>query len=277
MNRMPDLTCDVVDDLLWASSKGRLKEPKPGQYFCPRRIGPLVELALHQARGAWHDAIVNSAWIDPSTQLDFRSALTGTNTIWLDGPRLRGLLPTTSRPHTEGQELTRTSFLLAARKAAETVGFPVAIAQSLVAAMREMESNIHEHSGAVKSGIIAYYARPLVFEFVIADAGVGVLATLREAPEFRNLEDHGRALHTALQEGSSRYGRAANRGSGFNELFVGLVNLNADLRFRSGDHALTIRGPYADLKTARLAQKPPYQGFLVSVRCELPNRSFATH
>lgn len=276
MNRPPDLTFDAVDDLLLASSIGRLEEPKPGQRFCPRQIGPLVELAL-QTRGGRYHAIVNSTWIDPATQSDFRSALTGANVVWLDGVRMRGLLPTTPRPHTERHELTRTSFLVAARKAAGMAGFPIAIAQSLVAAMREMESNIHEHSGAVKSGIIAYHARPSAFEFVIADAGVGVRATLREAPEYRDLKDHGRALHTALQEGASRYGRAANRGSGFNELFVGLVSLNADLRFRSGDHALTISGPHANLKTARLAQKPPYQGFFASVCCELPNRSFATH
>ena len=80
-----------------------------------------------------------------------------------------------------------------------------------------------------------------------------------------------------LQEGSSRYGRSANRGMGFKDLFVGLATLNADLRFRSGDHALTISGPRPELKTAQLAQKPFFQGFLASVDCRLHSPSSATH
>jgi hypothetical protein len=140
-----------------------------------------------------------------------------------------------------------------------------------------MESNILEHSERSSTGLLAFQARKSHFEFVVADSGVGVLATLREAPEYRNLSDHGRAMHAALQDGVSRYGRAANRGNGFRDLFLGLANLNADLRFRSGDHALTISGPRPDLKMARLDQKAHFQGFLASVRCALILPSGATH
>jgi hypothetical protein len=55
---------------------------------------------------------------------------------------------------------------MAARKGAETVGFPVATAQSLAAAIREMESNVHEHSDRAATGIIAFQARAGDFEFV---------------------------------------------------------------------------------------------------------------
>ena len=74
-------------------------------------------------------------------------------------------------------------------------------------------------------------------------------------------------LHLALQENVSRHGRDPTHGNGFKDLFAGLVELNADARFRSGDHALTISGARPDLKAARLSQKTPFQGLLVSVQC----------
>jgi hypothetical protein len=157
---------------------------------------------------------------------------------------------------------------IAARTAAETAGLGKPIAQCLAAALREMESNIHEHSGLAASGILAFQARPSLFEFVAADSGVGVLATLREDEEFADLTDHGLAMHAALQENVSRYGRASGHRNGFRDLFLGLAHLNADLRFRSGDHALLISGPQPELKTARLAQKSPFKGFLGAVRCQ---------
>jgi hypothetical protein len=152
--------------------------------------------------------------------------------------------------------------------AAEKTGLVKPVAQCLAAALREMESNIHEHSGRAATGILAFQARPSLFEFVAADSGVGVLATLREDEEFADFTDHGLAMHAALQENVSRYGRASGHGNGFRDLFLGLSHLNADLRFRSGDHALLISGPQPELKTARLAQKTPFKGLLAAVRCQ---------
>lgn len=200
--------------------------------------------------------------------MDLRSALLSKQNIWLDGPRERGFLRTVFDPRVEADDDQRNRFLIAARSAAETSGLPKTVAQSLAAALREMESNIHEHSGAAANGILAFQARPSNFEFVAADTGFGVLATLREDEEFAELRDHGLAMHAALQENVSRYGRASGHGNGFRELFLGLAHLNADLRFRSGDHALIITGPQPELKIARLAQKSPYQGFLAAVRCQ---------
>ena len=180
-------------------------------------------------------------------------------------------------PLSEADAPLRTDFLMSARKAAEAVGLPVAVAQSLTAAMRELETNIHEHSDQATTGLIAYRASQSEFEFVVADAGRGILSTLQEAPEYRSLTDHGRALHAALQEGVSRYGRAANRGNGFRDLFLGLASLDASLRFRSGDHALSLSGGHPDLRFARLAQKMPFQGFLASVRCRVRPLSRVRH
>ena len=274
MTRPTELTFAIVDDLLAASARGRLGAPAQGQNFTPRTIGPLIELALAEGHGR---ALLNSPWIEAIAQHDLRSALSRRTVSWIDGVGLRGLLRVLPRPFSDEYDLARTSFLLAARKAAEQVGFPRPTSQSLVAALREMESNIREHSGAIETGLVAFQASPGSFEFVVADTGVGVLATLREAPEFADLADHGRALFTALQDGASRYGRDAHRGTGFNELFLGIARLNADLRFRTGDHALTIAGSDPSLTGAQLSQKPPYQGFLASIHCLLPVGSPVLH
>ena len=218
-----------------------------------------------------------SPWLDAFSQGDLRQALSGLQMSWFDGQRRRGFLRTASNRSEESYQTSRNGFLIAADIAAKGIGFPTSVAQSLAAAIREMESNIYEHSGRPDTGLMAYQANSRSFEFVIADCGRGVLDTLKEAPEHSGLADHGRALHLALQEGNSRYGRAANRGMGFRDLFIGISRLNADIRFRSGDHALTLKGIRTSLTTAQLSQKPFYQGLLASVRCELPPGSDARH
>lgn len=270
-----DLTFNAVDDLVGAHVQGKLAKPSQAR-FSPSRIGPLIELSGHDSNGRV-GPLLSSPWLDRGTQIDLRDALAGDTNLWFDGPKLRGFMRGTFSPLEDAHEVERTGFLVAARVAAGKAGFSAPVAQSLTAAIREMENNIHEHSELPETGIMAFQTTGDSFEFVIADCGVGVLATLREAPEYHQLSDHGRALHTALQPGTSRYGKDAHRGMGFRDLFLGLASLNADLRFRSGDHALTISGPHPELKVARLAQKPFYQGFLASVRCELPRAPHTLH
>jgi anti-sigma regulatory factor (Ser/Thr protein kinase) len=276
MREPQELTFSVVDDLVGAFMRRRLGSTGPEAAYTAGRIGPLIEL-FFQANAHRFEQLQNSAWIDFVTNADLGAALLSGNSSWLDATRRRGLLRTVFNPQAKEQDIARTGFLIAARRAAEAIGFSIAFAQSMAAAMREMESNVYEHSAENETGVVAYYADRSAFEFVVADAGVGVLATLRDAPEYKNLSDHGLAIHAALQEGTSRYGPGANRGRGFRDLFLGLANLNANLRFRSGDHALTISGPTPTLKTAELAQKSYFQGFLVSVRCDLPHGASVLH
>jgi anti-sigma regulatory factor (Ser/Thr protein kinase) len=158
---------------------------------------------------------------------------------------------------------------LAAQKAAVAGGFPKKIAGWLVGGIVEMQTNIYEHSEAPQSGLVAFRAGRGVFEFVVADHGIGVLESLRSAPAHFGLTDHGAALELALTDGCSRHGDGIGRGMGFRPLFVGLANLQSKLRFRSGDHALTINGDHPSLMTARLAQKPYGRGLFISVRCTL--------
>lgn len=270
-----ELTFDAVDDLVTAHTRGKLAGAQTATAFAPSSVGPFIELLFGSITGRY-GPLLESPWLDSVTQADLRSALRGAKNIWLDGMQHRGFLRTVFDPLKVRDDPARTQFLMAARKSAEAAGFPAATAQSLAAAIREMESNVHEHSERAATGIIVFQARPSDFEFVVADGGVGILATLREAPEFKHLMDHGRALYAALQEGVSRYGRSADHGYGFRDLFRGLTDLKADLRFRSGDHALTINGR-PDLRQAVLAQKAPFRGFLASVRCRLPAALGAMH
>lgn len=260
------LTFDVVDDLVGAHARGRLTGAPKVQYAATE-ICPLIELMMEASNGRY-GPLLKTGWLDTITQTDLRTALAGNLNIWLDETRCRGFMRTTFDPRAEADDVQRNRFLIAARSAAEISGLPKAVAQYLAAALREMESNIHEHSGAAATGILAFQARSSIFEFIAADSGYGVLATLREDEEFAGLNDHGLAMHAALQENVSRYGRMSGHGNGFRDLFLGLAHLNADLRFRSGDHALLISGPQPELKTARLAQKSPLSGFLAAVRCQ---------
>ncbi len=264
---MPDpLTFDAADDLISAFRRGRLKTPSADAAFFSSTIGPLIELT-HSCG----PTLARSGWFRAGALQAFATAIVEGSGAWANTERTAGLLRCIANP-SDNDLLVRTSFLQAASRAAKSVGFPNEAALRFAAALREMDSNVLEHSCAPQTGLLAYQATADHFEFVVADSGVGVLATLSQAPEYRGLTDHGEALDLALRDGVSRYGQAAHRGMGFSDLFRGLATINADLRFRSGDHALTIAGPSPDLKQRQLAQKPQLQGFLISVRCSAPGR-----
>ena len=133
--------------------------------------------------------------------------------------------------------------------------------------MEELEDNIHEHAQAPETGVLAYRADSDSFEFVASDRGIGILHSLRQCETYAALSDDGKALEAALTDGVSRRGPHSNHGHGFRPMFTGLMNLNGELRFRSGDHAITMDGTSPTLATSRMSQKPPIDGFFASVRC----------
>src|SRR5205807_7484653 len=124
---------------------------------------------------------------------------------------------------------------------------------------------IHEHSAAPSSGIVAFHAKPGMFEFVVADRGIGILNSLRGCPAFVNLDDHGLAIQTAMTDGTSRFGEDSGRGHGFRPMFLGLANLRGSLRFRLGDHALIILGTRPSFSFAQLALLPLIDGLFAYV------------
>lgn len=161
-----------------------------------------------------------------------------------------------------------TEFAMRAKRAATDVGFADDSAGQLVAAIGELRENICDHSQREDTGYLVYDATPRRFEFVVADAGIGVLQSLRLHSHFAYLRDAGKALELALSEGVSRYYDEKDRGRGFRPIFIGLANASRHLRFRSGDHSREIVRANGSGLEAATHQRANLDGFLCSVTCE---------
>jgi hypothetical protein len=152
--------------------------------------------------------------------------------------------------------------------AAGKAGFHRRVAKGITGAFGEMTDNAFLHSLTPSTCLAGYRWSDGCFEYVVADAGRGVLASLRSCSDYQHLSDAGDALQTALSDGESCLGREKGRGCGFHTLFTSLADLNGCLRFRSGDHVLTMDGTSPGLSLAQIAQVGiDFSGFLVSVVC----------
>ncbi len=259
------LTFTAVDGLAFAAQKGRLSDSS-SMSFRAGDIGPLLEL--------WHLSLDNQlppiegildAASGPIAELFF-ALKEGQQRLWTCGATKRiGFLRTTNP---ENDELNAFEFGTAAGKAANEAGFSKRVSGQLEAAILEMIDNIYLHSTLPETGVAAFQCRPGCFEFVVLDRGIGILKSLQKCTDFSQLSDHGDALQTALTDGYSRFGADSKHGHGFRPLFIGLSNLNGALRFRTGDHALTIDGrDPISIPWAKIA-KPKIAGFLASVSCQ---------
>ena len=248
----------------FAATRGKLQD-KEISVFEGRRLGPVLE-AMHFAPIGLR---FRKHWIVTSSALSgMVRALVNKSSFW-SGP---GASEETGFVRTEywseRYDTRLTALLVRAKKAGHSVaGLSVQVAGQLAAAMQELESNIHEHAQSSGIGVIAYRAESGAFEFVVSDQGIGVLASLRSCSDYSNLSNSGDALRAALTQGVSRYGADSGRGMGFRPIFTGLMNLYGELRFRSGEHALTMDGIHPEIATSRISQKAPLNGFFASVRC----------
>lgn len=260
---MPDrptvepLTFAALDGLVFAAVRRRLDGN--AHVYAVADLGPLVEM-LQLARTSILPPI-SAEWLRLDGLHELASAAAQQTPLWI------------ARTGTEGHckcsqdAIGWSSFGVAAHKAALAAGFPAGIVRRLIGAVGEIRDNVLEHSEAPDTGSVMFRSRPGSFEFAVADAGIGVLASMKSNSEYRHLRDEGDALWCALSDGESRFGKAAGRGTGFSQLFKSLAALNASLRFRSGDHALTVSGRNPTLISAHVAKKPPAPGFLCSVDC----------
>ena len=258
-----------VDGLAFAAAHGRLQDAQPSVTYVPNRLGPLLELMQLYAGGRLPHP---GSWLELAGTAPLVSALEQAKGGWVSStPGHAGFIRTT-RPGSDGDSRF-TGFLMNAKRACRQVAsLPAETSGKLVAAMKELENNIHEHADAPETGILAYRAEPGAFEFVVADRGIGILNSLRRYAAYAALPDEGKALEAALTDGVSRFGPNSNRGYGFRPIFIGLMNLHGELRFRSGDHALTMDGTSPTLTTSRISQKAPLDGFFASVRCHAKQR-----
>jgi hypothetical protein len=262
-------TFAALDDIAFAAERGRLGTGvlADGAYAADD-LGPVLELAQLAATGllptpsraAWLTfGELGELWRELSTGRLSWTCRSGHMGYW----RLK---PTMPDDPAEG-----ASFRIEAHKAALAVGIPPGVAAQLVGAFGEMQGNVYDHSEASGTGIAAYRATARRFEFVVADRGVGSLASLRTCSEYVDLADDGEALRLTLTDGVSRYGARSGHGRGFRPLFTGLANLNGALRFRSGTGVLTLDGVNPSLVAAKLGVKPNARGFFAAVVCNLTN------
>jgi anti-sigma regulatory factor (Ser/Thr protein kinase) len=220
--------------------------------------------AIGRQRPNQIDAI--RGWLAPGPLTAFRDSVRASTTLWID-PTTRNLGFTRCGSAYSANDPNAEAFDHATAHAVEAVGFPRKVAMRLTAAMHELRDNVYEHSGDAETGIIAFQARPNRFDLVVSDRGQGVLQSLRKNSQFAHLSDHGIALQQSVRDGVSSRGPNTGGGFGFRDIFTGLANMNCDLRFRSGDHAMTIQGTSPDPKNAQLSQKAMIAGFIAVVTC----------
>ncbi len=261
-----ELSFEILDDIALAAVRRR---GNPAIHLRGRRankLGPLIELlALSQSAMLPLDELPLCT-IRQALARALNATEVGSGEHSIQPGKRVGFVLTSRDPRADDQ----AHWFLFCRKAQEAaeLSLPKSVAQGLIGAMREIEENVHLHSERAFDGIVGYRGTEREFEFVVADNGIGILNSLRKSPDYAHLSDAGSAIKTALADGQSslRY-VTPDRGYGFHDLFVGLANLNGQLRFRSGDHALTIDGSSPSLMAARLSQKVAVGGFIVSVLC----------
>lgn len=151
--------------------------------------------------------------------------------------------------------------------AARQSGFGDPLAAGLAGAFREMASNALEHSQAVSTAIAGYHVMPGEFEFVVADGGIGIRASLNSASQFCDLADDREAMRLALTEGVSCHGPGTGRGFGYRQLLHSIASMAGLVRVRSGAACIEIRGKGASTVDKDLLTRPVFHGCSISIRC----------
>jgi hypothetical protein len=242
-------------------------EPRlDSQVFRAGAIGPMVEFG-NLASGDNLAGLRGSPWFDEGSHSALFDALAGTRAQWLQGDGRCGMV----KGHGLADERALGSFKIDAHKAALEASFGKAAAL-MIAAMGEFIGNIIDHSQAEETGVAIFFARPGLFEFVIADRGIGVLRSLQQCPEYSRLSSEGDALAKMIEMGVSRHGSSQGRGYGFRPIFERLADMTGQLRFRSSDYALSLDGRFGDRIGRQLAQKPRLSGFFAAVVCRSPDQ-----
>ena len=258
-----------VDGLGFAASATNLETELVPMSFSPQTLGPLLEFLHLDAAQRLPKHPEGKNWLVRNGAAPLISALQRGDERWVS-PQDRGMGFIRAQRTIASSDNSLVSFLMNAATAARDISrLPGTVPRQLAAAMQELENNIHEHSEAPETGVIAFRATRGVFEFVASDRGIGILDSLKRCPDYAELPDAGKALEVALTDGTSRFGPNSRRGHGFRPIFIGLVNLRGELRFRSGDHALIMDGTTPTLSIAQLQQKPFIDGFFASVCCNL--------
>jgi hypothetical protein len=263
------LTFHLLDNTLGLSITER---EKIVQNTRPFRLGPLVEYAFQDlpsahlrlrqwgntspvsilgnalAKGTIGD-FANSSSITPQHVEFFRIPL---NDEQMDEPRW-------------------VTFVKRLEAASSKAGLFTTFAAALAGTFGEMTDNALQHCERPNTALVGYRWTETEFEYVVSDAGIGVIASLRKHRDYSSLRDSSEALLVAIEDGESRHGRGSGHGTGFHKLIHNIARNGSFLRFRSGDHCLIIDGTHNQFKQYT---KPcsPFRGFLISVTCLAPQK-----
>lgn len=254
-----DLDFQTLDQISIARFAG--VETKPGPLIVTE-LGPLLEWIWLQRAGLALGALqIDGKWHQLITALESGIG------VWLDAQQPSLGFIRVRRKHTGTEETTWIKFLRNFEDAGVRAGLRRVRAKQLAGATGELEDNVHWHSEAASTGLVAFHAQRNTFEFVVMDCGIGVLTSLKNAPEFEHLLDHGEALRLAVAPGTSRFGTQSGRGMGFNDLFIGIANTGARLRFRSGDYLFELDGRGLESPNAFVAPRAHGRGFMIAIQC----------
>ncbi|MDE0539371.1 MAG: hypothetical protein OXH94_11675 [Rhodospirillales bacterium] len=258
---------DLLDDFSLASTEDQLGNPF-GK-FKLASIGALAELEIMRRNGlADPPALKSIADTDISAAFSSSETVIHSRPDTSLAPRNAEVLVITraaedlSNPHW-------AAFRRRAQFSAEKLGVSKKRATQLVGSILELEENIHLHSGSPGYAIVCYALTTKSFEFVVADSGIGVRESLRSSSEYYDLEDDNSAIAAAITDGVSRFGSDTGRGRGFHELFEGLFNTQATLRFRSGQGCILIDGQNPSVEHAEAFSRSELPGFTVAVACKI--------
>ena len=256
------LSFDLLEDVMNLPPQ---KYEEIVQHAVVVRIGPLVEYAYHHYGSATKQL----------SQLTNNQAVNSLTNILRGSNRSRAAVDTSIKPRSieffkcpqtneEVEDPNWMAFCLRLMYAGMEAGLSKEFSQALTGTFGEMTGNLQEHSEEPQTGVVGYRYSTGEFEYVVADAGIGVLESLRGHSDYSWLSDSGEALETAVSSGESRHGRRQLRGFGFDRLMYNIAQRNSYLRFRSGDHSYSIDGtrPTPLKKTQHCAH---FQGFLICV------------
>jgi hypothetical protein len=267
MNPQTYLSFDLLEDVM-------ILPPSKYEEIVGRttvlRIGPLVEYAFHRYDDA-AAALRSRADNQPVTSL-LRALADRTRDAADTLMRARPVEFCRVPRSPEGvDDPNWIAFCMRLIDAGVKAGLPKQFSQGLAGTFEEMTGNLLEHSERSESGVVGYTWRLGEFEYVVADAGIGVLDSLRQHPDYSWMSDSGEALETAVCDGESRHGRKQLRGTGFHDLLYNIARRNSYLRFRSGDHSYALDGTKS-LPVKQMQHCAPFQGFLISVVCRPLNK-----
>lgn len=258
---------DVVDDVLSAALSGRLAESRPIVLISADLLGPLVEVAIaHRASPARFASVCCEGAAADAVRLAFDQETVSGNGY----KELLGILPMTRDATTQPGGDRYEQWLHRFQNATADAGFQKPFSRQLAGALGELADNVFLHSQTTSVAVAGFWIRENSVEFVVADSGIGVLDSLRKNPAHAHLKDAGQALGAIVSYGATRFAAGAGHGQGIKQFLRALAGHRGHVRFRSGDHALTLSGDLtAGIGTLRVAGKPQLPGLTISVQCLL--------